>query len=342
MSLSMSLSELVSEYVSVPQARHIYDSARKYFIFISIISGIACFKINAPFGRFSGGRGWGYFNGKTAWMFMEIFSPICCTLSFLAAPLSMPVLTPTSQLPLYPGQKILYALFIIHYANRAIISPLRAPSRSKAHIVVTLGGIVFNLFNGTLIGSYLNSPQARIWLAGKEKQWWWWAAIGLWAFGFVGNIVHDEILLNLRRKNKGQNDKKNDDPKPGQPKQQGEHYAIPYGLLYKYITFPNYFCEWLEWLGFAIAASPVPITLNAIPHITANLPNYILSLPVILRDFIQTPPMFFMRHFTPPWIFLLNEVLVMFPRAYKGHLWYKKKFGDAYPRERKIVVPGLL
>ncbi|KAG7087909.1 hypothetical protein E1B28_011958 [Marasmius oreades] len=343
----MSLSELLSEYISVPQARHIYDSTRKNFILLSIAAFVATFKIDAQFGRFSRGDGPMYVNAKIAWMIMEIFSPICCTLSFLAAPLSMPVLTPTSQLPLYPGQKVLLGLFLVHYGNRAIISPLRTPSRSKAHISVPFASILFNVVNGSLMGTYLNSPQARIWLAGKEKEWWWWAAITLWAAGFVGNIAHDEILFNLRRKTKGQSDKKNDDAKPGQPKQQGEHYAIPYGLLYKYITFPNYFCEWLEWLGFAIAASPVPISLSTLLHMSspaaiANFPNLLVRLPSILRDFIQTPPMFFMGRFTPPWIFLLNEVLVMLPRAYRGHLWYKEKFGDAYPKERKIVVPGLL
>ncbi|KAL0569710.1 hypothetical protein V5O48_012249 [Marasmius crinis-equi] len=258
----------------------------------------------------------------------------------------MPTFTP---IPLYPGQKILLALFLIHYINRAVISPLRTPSRSKAHLSVPLSAILFNIVNGTLIGSYLNSPQARIWLAGKEQKWWWWAAIVVWAVGFAGNIIHDEILLNIRRNHKRQNDKKNDDaPKEkGQEKPQGEHYAVPHGLLYDYASFPNYFCEWVEWLGFAVAASPVPFSfVDAVslvsPASIAQIPVLIPALPGLLKDFVQTPPMFFMRFFTPPWIFLFNEVILMFPRAYKGHLWYKEKFGDAYPKNRKIVVPGLL
>ena len=36
------------------------------------------------------------------------------------------------------------------------------------------------------------------------------------------------------------------------------HYAIPHGGLYSIVSFPNYFCEWVEWFGFALAASPIP------------------------------------------------------------------------------------
>ena len=344
--------------------------ARKYFILGAMATFPVTFFVNAPFGRFSGGngqggKGWMYVNGaqlqftrrqraklnwsnllhflgKVSWMLMEIISPICCALAFFASPLAMPTFVP---IPLYTGQKVLFSLFLIHYANRAIISPLRTPSRSKAHIVIPFAGGLFNVLNGTLIGSYLNSPQARIWLEGKEKQWWWWGAITLWAVGFVGNVVHDEILLDIRRKHKkGQNKKKDDDaPKDKAKEQQGEHYAIPHGLLYEYITFPNYFCEWIEWLGFAAAASPAPFSLiTAVGLISPASLTYIPTIPTLLKEFIQTSPMFFMRFFTPPWIFLLNEVVTMFPRAYKGHLWYKEKFGDAYPKNRKIVIPGLL
>lgn len=34
--------------------------------------------------------------------------------------------------------------------------------------------------------------------------------------------------------------------------------------------------------------------------------------------------------------------IAMLPRAYKGHLWYKEKFGKDFPKDRKIVIPGVL
>ncbi|KIM82634.1 hypothetical protein PILCRDRAFT_7975, partial [Piloderma croceum F 1598] len=94
------------------------------------------------------------------------------------------------------------------------------------------------------------------------------------------------------------------------------HYAIPHGYLYKYISYPNYLCEWLEWLGFALAAAPLPYPLNP-----------------------SSPPTIAIA---PPWIFFLGEVLLMAPRALKGHRWYKEKFGERYPRERRAVVPFLI
>lgn len=57
---------------------------------------------------------------------------------------------------------------------------------------------------------------------------------GLFVFllGIVGNIWHDNILAQLKR--------------------QGAGYAIPRGGLYTLISFPTYFCEWIEWIGYAI------------------------------------------------------------------------------------------
>ena len=98
-----------------------------------------------------------------------------------------------------------------------------------------------------------------------------------------------------------------DEDKP-KPKKQ-EHYAIPHGYLYSLISYPNYFCEWLEWLGFALAAAPVPSLTS-------------------------------LSTFEAPWVFLLAEVMTMFPRAYRGHQWYHNRFPD-YPKERKAVIPFL-
>ncbi|EEB87918.1 hypothetical protein MPER_14522, partial [Moniliophthora perniciosa FA553] len=55
----------------------------------------------------------------------------------------------------------------------------------------------------------------------------WYIGLALWGVGFVGNVVHDEILLNIRRKFKKSGKKKDE--------QGGEHYGIPNGLLYTYV-----------------------------------------------------------------------------------------------------------
>ena len=226
---------------------------------------------------------------------MELVSPVAFMYAFNKAPLTNGLSGP----PLHPSNAsgFLGIIFLIHYSNRALISPLRTPSRSKAHIIVPLSGIFFNSINGTLMGAYLSSSMAQSFLKNAFSRPSFWIGVTLWALGLAGNIFHDEILLRLRRETK----KKSDDGK--------EHYAIPYGFLYKYISYPNYFCEWVEWLGFAIAAAPFPgLTIT-----TA----------------------------APPWLFVISEVFLMAPRAVKGHAWYHQKF-ENYPKERKAVIPFVL
>jgi 3-oxo-5-alpha-steroid 4-dehydrogenase 1 len=243
---------------------------------------------------------------------MELFAPASFIYAFLHSPLSSKNFGYSPSLSLSNPPTLLAGLFLIHYLNRALVSPLRTPSRSKSHLAVPLSGISFNVVNGSLMGAYLSSPVAASFLEGAFSRPLFWVGIGLWAFGFAGNILHDEILLNLRRsakvKGKGRAD---GDDNNGKSKQ--EHYAIPYGYLYRYISYPNYLCEWLEWLGFAIAASPVPSLTS-------------------VAAFLETV--------TPPFLFFYSEVLLMIPRAYRGHKWYHSKFPD-YPKERKAVIPLL-
>ncbi|ESK90281.1 steroid 5 alpha-reductase [Moniliophthora roreri MCA 2997] len=329
-------------YLSVPQARYLYDATRKWFVLGSAGLFFATFFINAPFGRFAQkGKSLFLVNGIKAWILMELVSPTCFLYTFFKSPLSLPVL-PGMELPLLSAQKVLAAMYLIHYLNRALINPLRTPSRSKAHVIVPLFGVLFNVLNGSLMGSYLSSPAARLYLGKNENTWGnplWYIGLGLWAVGFVGNVWHDEILLNIRRRAKTSGKKKDDDGKKGEKREEGEHYAIPHGLLYKYVSFPNYFCEWVEWAGFALAAAPLPFTelsssaLHTIPSL--------FSMDTLFTLY-YLPPSFFAPRLTPPWVFLLNEIVLMFPRAYKGHQWYKTKFGEAYPKERNIVIPFVL
>lgn len=246
---------------------------------------------------------------------MELVAPITFIYTFIQSPLNLlPNFTP--HLKLYQPATFLSAFFVLHYFNRAIISPLRAPSRSKSHIIVPICGIGFNMVNAYLMGTYFSSPLARQYLNGAFERPSFWIGIAIAFLGFAGNILHDEILYNIRRnaKAKGKGKVESTSDSKSKPAKIKEHYAIPHGWLYDYVSSPNYLCEWIEWLGFAIAASPFPI-------ITSQL------------GFFATV--------NPPWIFLLAEILLMTPRALKGHQWYQYKFPD-YPKDRTAVVPYLL
>ncbi|CAG7854848.1 Uncharacterized protein C9.08c [Serendipita indica DSM 11827] len=256
-----------------------------------IVAPITLF-INAPFGRFSPADSKWMVDGNTSWMLMEIVAPVFFIATYLYAPFS-----PTHNPPsLNHPSTLLAALFVIHYVNRAIISPLRSPGRSKSHIIIVIAGIGFNIINAPSSPHSFQKLQQKLAAKVAESQTLQMAfadrkfqvGIALFVLGFVSNILHDEILYNIRRN------------APTTP--DGKHrYSIPQGYLYNYISYPNYFSEWVEFAGFALAASP-------------------------------------RWEYTPPWMFLVAEMLVMAPRAHRGHQWYHTKFPD-YPTERRAVIP---
>lgn len=253
---------------------------------------------------------------------MELISPLTFVYTFYTSPLTfIPNFYPHLR-PLNQPSSLLALFFLTHYLNRAIISPLRTPSRNKSHIIVPLSALGFNLVNGFLLGTYLSSPAARYFLAGAFRRPGFWIGLGIAVLGFAGNIVHDEVLFNIRRNAKAKQSQgkktttaKTEDSKHSKSQAQKEHYAVPYGLLYTYISYPNYFCEWLEWFGFALAAAPPPTFTSGSLILLATL--------------------------TPPWLFFFSEVWLMLPRALKGHRWYQERFAD-YPRERRAVIPWVL
>jgi len=260
---------------------------------------------------------------------MELVSPIMFIYTFATSPLTVkaPALpSPTER------HGILAIAFLIHYANRAVFSPLRTPSRSKTHLIVTFSGILFNVLNGSLLGCYLSSPYGRLYLQGVSTPTFY-TGLAIWVLGFVGNIYHDEILLNIRRKANSKGKGK------AEGKDKGEHYAIPQGGLFSLISYPNYFFEWVEWLGFAIAASPLPFRLSDFT-LSTIIPS--LLSPQTYSDIFNIPAQEFAPILSPPWIFLLTEFLLMLPRAYKGHKWYHSKFPGTYPKERKAAIPFIL
>ncbi|KAG6846392.1 hypothetical protein H0H93_014267, partial [Arthromyces matolae] len=240
---------------------------------------------------------------------MELVAPTSFLYAFLSSP---------SRPPIVSAQSLLASLYLLHYVNRALLSPLRTPSRSKSHIVVPLAGITFNILNGSLLGAYLASPTASSHVANYNvsSSTSFWVGIALWALGAAGNIWHDEVLLNIRRKARAKG-------KARDGTNENEHYAIPQGGLYSLVSYPNYLCEWVEWAGFALAASPFP-----------SVEYGYLSFEG-LKKMIEAPAGTFAPTLTPPYIFLLNEILLMFPRALRGHQWYKTRFGPAYPPERR-------
>lgn len=297
--------------------------------------GPISFVYDAPFGRFATPDSILSIDGVKAWIVMELVSPLSFLLTtylhpFSPSPLPIPSLAHGAS-----PQFILVTLYLVHYLNRALISPLRTPSRSSSHLSVVCAAIAFNVPNGFLLASFLTSASTASYLTGAFTSPRFWIGIALWAVGFVGNVYHDEILLNIRRKAiaKGKAKELNgDDKKTARP-----HYAIPHGGMYSLISFPNYFCEWVEWFGFALAAGPLPSSA-LLPSATA------LLAAVGGAQFTEAGRLLlpFVDSVNPPWVFLFVEIAAMVPRAVRGHRWYHERFRDSYPRERRAVIPWLL
>ncbi|KAF8500247.1 3-oxo-5-alpha-steroid 4-dehydrogenase-domain-containing protein [Russula emetica] len=310
---------------------YLYTVTKQWLLYGFALLGPAAFAYDAPFGRFATPHSVLSIDGVKSWIVMELISPLSFLVTAYLHPFSpTPLPLPSFSSPAFAfGIKpplILTTLYLIHYLNRALISPLRSPSRSKSHLVVVASAIAFNLPNGFLLAAYLSSASTATYLTQNGlSSPRFWTGIAIWAVGFVGNVYHDELLLNIRRKAiaKGKAKELENGQRAPQP-----HYAIPHGGLYSIISFPNYFCEWVEWFGFALAASPIP-NFALLPAAEASQ-----EMGRLLAPFVDSV--------SPPWVFLFVEITTMVPRAVRGHRWYHQRFKESYPRERRAVIPWLL
>lgn len=183
---------------------------------------------------------------------------------------------------------------VIHYSYRALAFPFLQPSISPLHIIVWLAALCFQFFNATGIGGWLAAY-------GPLTQWDWSQrvpmpqfalGVALFYLGLAANYFHDEELREIRRRVARRN---GDAGK--------KHYQIPQAGLFKYILYPHYVCEWVEWFGFYMACG---------------------------------------FDCAPARAFLLSELFVMLPRAVNGRQWYIKTFGEEKLKNKYAVIPGLL
>ncbi|KAL9616189.1 MAG: hypothetical protein Q9160_008920 [Pyrenula sp. 1 TL-2023] len=249
--------------------------------------------------------------GRYAWCVSELVSPlnvlyILTTLPSRIQPIST---TPSPSSLLGTGlpfwNELLAALFVIHYTNRAVIAPLYlAPSMSPIHISVFFSMSFFNFVNSSCIAAWLcysplpigsnPSPTSSTALA---------IGLALFAVGLYGNVACDTTLFALRRgaaKRKARSEGR-------ATVTYDKVYAIPPAEgWFRYVLYPHYVMEWVEWLGYAIVGYGAGM------------------------GFWKKPSMWF----------LVNEVAVMLPRAKDGKNWYEGKFGKKALAGRGGSLPG--
>lgn len=171
-----------------------------------------------------------------------------------------------------------------------------------------------------------------------------WIGTGLWAAGFVGNLASDEILYNLR--------------KPGKDGKQKPRYSIPQGFLYSKpfggISFPAYLCEWIEWLGFAMAACSYSAS-PALPSLTSIDPEeiFLQAAHKVSSALHHTAPLEnalgrLGTYATPPFLFFFAEVAsecsfeflnkVQITDSCARQLCYRERSRDTSGIERSLAV----
>ena len=198
---------------------------------------------------------------------------------------------------------------VVHYSYRAIIFPLIAPSMSPIHVIVWASAISFQLMNATSLASWLAAygpVTSEAWDASATPSVAQFS-LGLLVFyiGLAANFFHDDELREIRRREQQRQEKAFTDQKArGVSKPSVEKiYKIPQAGLFKYILYPHYFCEWIEWTGFLIACG-----FGCVPART----------------------------------FVVNEIVSMLPRAVRGRRWYEERFGRTKIGKRWTVFPGIV
>ncbi|KAH7039911.1 3-oxo-5-alpha-steroid 4-dehydrogenase-domain-containing protein [Microdochium trichocladiopsis] len=239
--------------------------------------------------------------GKLAWLTMEV--PGATVLLYTIRALTAARGASPEDLPWQ--NKVLAGLFVTHYAYRAIIYPLVAPSMSDIHVFVWLSAASFQVCNGTCIGAWLAAygptTQAE-WAASGFSTARFAAGLLLFSAGLAANYFSDEELREIRRSEQRRQErlKKSQGGKGGGTIHR--HYELPNNGLFRYILYPHYFFEWVEWLGYWVAGGFA---------------------------------------FAPARAFLLNEIFSMLPRAVKGGEWYRQKFGAEKVNKKWIIIPGI-
>lgn len=297
---------------------------------------------------------------------MEIVGPV--NLLYILS--RLPPQLNIASLPLW--NKLVAALYVIHYVNRAVINPLFAnPSMSPIHLSVALPAVLFNWFNSSCLGGWLVgyetpvlgfrtdgvSGSALFSRVSVVQQALPYVGLVLFGIGMAGNVSAERTLYRLRREEADRryiaiaNEKKEkqeqgrqqeQDPEPT-PEATKNRYSKVYVVpppkgIYHSILYPHYVFEWLEWFGFALAGTAVfPSRKPLIPSSHATPPIRNLAPWLVpaarLAEWLRVPlPL-------PAVVFCVNAVANMLPHARWGRRWYVEKFGEEAVKGRGAVVP---
>ncbi|KAK3314530.1 hypothetical protein B0H66DRAFT_576763 [Apodospora peruviana] len=160
--------------------------------------------------------------GRIGWFTME--AP-----GFFSLLYTMNTLPNQNGISSLPWQnKVLGALFVIHYSYRAILFPIIQPSMAPLHILIWLFALCFQVINGSCIGAWLGAygPTTPAQWDATVPVWQFSFGIALFYVGLAANYYHDDELREIRRREMARQErvaKQSGQP----PKTIDKHYEIP-------------------------------------------------------------------------------------------------------------------
>lgn len=203
--------------------------------------------------------------------------------------------------------EILGCLYLVHYLNRACVTPLfLAPSMSPIHPSVTVMMSVFQFTNSSNIGCWLVYTVATADFQQKPLiSFGSVVGMAMFVIGMLGNIKAETKLFELRR---GAARRKAKSEGKAQVNYDKVYVIPPPEGWFKAVLFPHYVMEWVEWTGYWVLAGSWGL-------------GYGNSSPAL-------------------W-FVLVEIATMLPRAASGRQWYEQKFGKRAVAGRAGAIPLL-
>jgi len=132
--------------------------------------------------------------------------------------------------------RLLLSMFMVHYFQRSFIYPPLMRGGKPMPIGICFLALAFCVFNGWLQGRLWTSLEVREAPTTAVDAACLGLGCSLWAAGFAINLHADAVLRGLRKI-------------PGDTT-----YYVPRGGAFEYVSAANYFGEFVEWCGYALAA----------------------------------------------------------------------------------------
>eukprot|EP00796_Vickermania_ingenoplastis_P011103 gene11103-7729_t len=253
-------------------------------------------------------------------------------------------------------------LFVAHYVHRCCIYPLFLSNASRVPLHVTLSATVYCAFNGrlqvlaalsatralqrrgenvftVLLGALEQgvSHLAGLWGYGEGLEYTGKTSLllfvlvllgfVLWGCGVAINTQADYYLLRLRQVARSAEGKRRAKHDPVA----NDHYCIPYGGWFDYVSCPNFFGEMLEWAGYTLVmwTSTAAIFIPQ-GHDTDSIDDALGPL--------QRLPC--LTALAAAGSFAIYTAANLLPRAAAHHRWYASTFGIEYTTlHRRAVLP---